>query len=671
MKIIGDTLYLDFEELTRAGIKSKTIEMGVYRNSRFWKSVNDPEDRRRVLIEWDAMRQQYKDKVVAWLGCEPHTWLQRQQDKSVIHEQQLARLSLKSLVQPRSEHYELLIRSMDKDEAMKRTRALAWLVLLVSVRGKSDAQELGFDNKEAFLDAALEQLVKEQREGLVKFTQRTPITHKRTLRDWMKRYKDQGAACLKNAWEGNRNASKLEDEQIKFIMTLAADPHKPPLPMVAYLYNREAAKRGWQQVTYVTVRNWLLKPELKRIWEMGRHGEESWYQQYDLTILREAPSAPDVMWVGDGTPLDLYYKRVVKKWDEKNQRWTERTSYYNRLDVFLVIDAFSWRILGWSLVEHENALSVRQALKMAVQENLRLPRQFQHDGGSGIEAQQWLIEQLEIYNTKTRPYSPKAKVIETIIGNIQSNVLRYFDNWSGMNITAKKEDSRFNPDFLKQVKDEIPDYEGLIAQWRQVVDIWNNKATKLRKAPNAKYFSTQTAGKEVDALAFISMFWEKRRDTCLYKQDGITIQIDGQRHHFQVLDADFYKQHIRDRFEVVYDRDCLDYVYLYQDGKPVLDEQGEPVIATAAELVPMAVHDMEEGDRERLNRLLEIKDQVKKDTLEEVAELRAYAAEENIKLGARYVFKDELNTAENAFKRSRLDDVDWEKELENMYFDED
>jgi hypothetical protein len=306
---------------------------------------------------------------------------------------------------------------------------------------------------------------------------------------------------------------------------------------------------------------------------------------------------------------------------------------------------------------------------MAAGENMRLPRQFQHDGGSGIEAQKWLIDQLDIHNTKTRPYSPKAKVIEAIIGKIQDQVLRFFDNWAGMNITAKKADSRFNPDALE--KDNIPDYDGLVQQWKDVVTIWNNKATKDREAPHLKYFAAESAGTSVEPLSFINMFWEKRRDTYLYRQEGITIQIDGNKHHFQVLDADFYKKYIRDRFEVVYDRDCLDYVYLYQNGKPVLDKHGEPILATAAELVPMALHDMEEGDRAKINARLAMKDQVKADTKAALDELNIYRAENNISLGARQVFKRELNIAETAVKTSQITGVDWGKELENMYFDED
>lgn len=663
MRIIDGCLYVEFDELVESGVSKGVMNSAVKRGSKNWEFIKDPDDRRRRLTAYERLSDRHKSRIQAKFG-DPYTWLKNQELSLQVVAESSAKRGLTTALKVRNEWYEMFLESMPHQEAMQRALGCAWLDLLTGVKGPKEAGKLGFDSKESLIDAALECIKKAGMKCL-------RVTNKRVLREWMKRWKTDGPACMKNPWKGNSSACKVDDGSLRFLMTLAADPHKASVPVITMLYNREATERGWKQVTSVTVYNWLKKPQLQRIWNMGRHGEEAWYNEYDMTILREAPSAPDVLWVGDGTPLDLYYKRQVRKWDEKNQRWVERTNYYNRLDVFLIIDAHSWRILGWSLVENENAQSVVQALKMAAGEKMRLPRQFQHDGGSGIEAQKWLIEQLDIHNTKTRPYSPKSKVIETLIGKIQDGVLRYFDNWAGMNITAKKKDSRFNPDFLKEGRDEVPTYEGLVAQWKEVVTIWNNKATKDREAPELKYFAKASAGTQVEPLSFITMFWEKRRDTYLYRQDGITIQIDGTKHHFQVLSAEFYKKHIRDRFEVVYDRDCLDFVYLYQNGKPVLDSCGEPIVAEAAELVPMALHDMQEGDRTRLNMLLGIKDKVKADTQAEVRELRKYAAEEGIKLGHRFVFKAELNRAETAVKTAQIPGaIDWEKELDNMYFDE-
>ena len=133
-----------------------------------------------------------------------------------------------------------------------------------------------------------------------------------------------------------------------------------------------------------------------------------------------------------------------------------------------------------------------------------------------------------------------------------------------------------------------------------------------------------------------------------------------------------YSLLIGDSFEVAYDPDCLDYVYLYQDNEPVLDEQGEPVMAVTKELMPMAAYDYEEGSRTKINKLQKVRDHLVEDIELQAAELRR-VAEDNISLGVRAVFKEELNTAETEFKRFRMDveGVDYSSIFENEYLDQE
>jgi hypothetical protein len=251
-------------------------------------------------------------------------------------------------------------------------------------------------------------------------------------------------------------------------------------------------------------------------------------------------------------------------------------------------------------------------------------------------------------------------VIEPALGHFQSEVLRYYDNWAGLNITAKRMDSRYNPDFVHGNRDKVPEWDALQKQFNEAIDIWNGYETQGRKAPN-KLIAHKSKGNPVGRLAILDMFWEKRKGQYTYHQDGIHLQYDNREHIYQVQDAGFYKQYIRAKFEVAFDRDTPDVVYLYQDGKPVI-WKGEPVMATAVELIPMALHDMQEGDRERLNRVLAMKDQVKRETVQELDEIREAFP---VKLGARYVHKDALNEAESLAKKT-----DWAKVFENEYLED-
>jgi hypothetical protein len=289
---------------------------------------------------------------------------------------------------------------------------------------------------------------------------------------------------------------------------------------------------------------------------------------------------------------------------------------------------------------------VRDTLKLAVQGTMRLPRQLQSDRSASIIAQEFLIKQLDLHSTQSRPYSPKSKVIEAVLGHFQDSVLRYFDNFAGLNITAKTLDSRPNPDFLNEQRHDLPDWDELQRQFADAVKIWDELATKGRKSPNELY-AKASSGNEVGVLSFLDMFWEKRNREYKYHQDGIHLEIDGTEHLYSTDDAKLYRRLILDKFEVAFDRDCLDYIYLYQAGKPVMWE-GEPLMLRSTELMKMALHDQGEGDRTAINRKLKLKDGFKKAIEEEYEEIDAEMA---VKLGARYVFKEQLNGAESAVKQ--------------------
>ena len=286
-----------------------------------------------------------------------------------------------------------------------------------------------------------------------------------------------------------------------------------------------------------------------------------------------------------------------------------------------------------------------------------LPRQLQSDRGASIIAQSFLIDRLKVHNTPTRPYSPKAKVIEAALGHFQNEVLRWYNNFAGLNITAKRMDSRYNPDFVHKNRKDVPEWDGLEKQFNEALDTWNNYETKGRKAPN-KLYAQKSKGRGIGRLAILDLFWEKRKGTYLYHPDGIHLEYGQREHIYQVLDADFYKQYIRARFGVAFDRDTPGHVYLYQDGQPVI-WKGRPAKAVAADLVPMALADMKAGDRERLNRMMAIKDRVKADT---VAELEDIRGEHPVHLDARYMSKELFNLAETHAK-----ETDWGEALKTQY----
>lgn len=652
MKLIDSTLYLEFNDAVQwLGVTENYLRVAISKGLKCWQTVNDPDDRRKVLIDYAALKAKYRALVDRKTGGDPYRFAKDQalldRMEGTTEEQRLLSDIVDALMD--NADFEYFRSILDRKDALEHAKACAWLRLLTSVKGKHDAAKYGFKSKEELIKKAAAVLADIQLKPL-------RVSHPHSLKRRMVQWNKQGRESVTLGYLGNSNAKKVNEKGLRLLIKLMSDPHKPPLPIVARLYNKEARQMGWKEIDPNTAGNYLNKPEVKRKWMLGRHGESVWYNEYDMTIRRENASAPDVLWILDGTPLDLYYQQTAERWNRKTGKHETRTTHYNRAYAFFVLDAFSWKFTA-VLCQSEDMRAVRDALKKAVEEKMVLPRQLQYDQGAAIMAQSFLMEQLGVHQTPTRPYSPKAKVIEPAIGHFQNEVLRYYDNFAGLNITAKRQDSRYNPDFVHENRHNVPEWDELEKQFNEAIAIWNDMPTQGRKAPN-KLYAQKSKGREIGRLAILDMFWEKRKGTYKYQSDGIHLEYGGREFIYQVNDPEFYKQYIRASFQVAFDRDTPERVYLYQDNKPVI-WNGEPVEATAAELMPMALHDLKEGDRERLNKLMAMKDKIKNDTKEELAEING---EFDIAMGARYVHKDSYNDAEGRAKQT-----DWAKVLENEY----
>lgn len=656
MKKVADHIYLDYEDLLVAGISLNTIKSSIKRGS--WQALKDPDDGRRTLVCWHTLPQRYTKLVVQHWGP-PSTWV-------LSSEPDIKLATLASALHTKPAHYIALLRRYPAQQAQLLARTAAAFELLAARHTRAELIALGVQSKEELHELVLQLLQAEALPGA--------CTNSRVLRRKVSAWKDKGLESLTDGRIGNTNAAKLLDEEQKnTLLALMSSPQKPSVAVVTYLYNKQGLTRQWDTISEATARRFLNDPANRQIWTMARHGLDVHRKEYNLNVRRSGPTAPDVMWVIDGTPLELFYTTSTSRWNATTRRHESRTTRHNRLESVVVIDAFSWRIIGWALCATENAQSIKDALKQAVSTTSHLPLEIQHDNSSAAKSQRHLFESLANFNTSTRPYNGKSKIIENFFNHLQSSVLRYFPNWAGQGITTKRLDSHPNPDHLREI--ELPTLQAVQTQWLEAVTIWNNLSTEARQAPAHKYSGTTSAGTPVDTLAQVSLFWEKRDKTYAYRADGITLELDSKRHLFQVLDADFQTQSVGQRYQIAFDRDCLDYIYLYQSDRPVVDATGEPILAVAIDLVPMARADHSDETRAQLGRRLRLKDSVEELTATRVLRVQQYAQEYNIKADYREVFKDELNAAETASKtqffNTAEDTMKVERLIRSMYIDDD
>lgn len=490
-----------------------------------------------------------------------------------------------------------------------------------------------YDRRSQFWESASQALFKRDLYGL-------HISNARTLERKLKAWDEQGYEALMPKKFGNSNAMKITAEQRKRIIHIYCSPLKPSAVKTAEIYNREAAERGWSELSEERIRQLLRESETSQICNLARHGKDAARGLQERTILRRRPSHADALWIVDGSTIQLYYQ------DEKGQ---VRSDLY----AVAIADGYSGAIIGKGIGFTETSTLVQAALRNAVRNTGMMPYQVQYDNSSAnksLEARQ-VFDKLAQLHFPTAPYSGKAKVIEAIWGRMEQSYLHSFPSFKGGNITARSLDARANPDHLAALKKSgnLPGRDAVIAQFTLAIEALNNTPGKRDGLTPAERYRTPHADRrEMDELVMIEAFWVDRRHPVRYSKDGIIMEVDGQRYTYEVEsergveDMKFRLSYLGEQFTVKYDPDDLTLIALYRDGAYVAS-------AVQKYAAPMAVADMEEGEGQIIHKALDQRRnywQMLEEKAQEIgADMSAVGFEA---VDFRTIHKDALNRLEGA-----------------------
>src|SRR5690348_16453674 len=77
MKIIDGILFLEFNEAVDSGISESSISKASYRNSPSWHIIDDPDDKRKILIGYEKLSPHNKEKISNRFGS-PYDYMAKQ-----------------------------------------------------------------------------------------------------------------------------------------------------------------------------------------------------------------------------------------------------------------------------------------------------------------------------------------------------------------------------------------------------------------------------------------------------------------------------------------------------------------------------------------------------------------------------------------------------------------
>lgn len=580
MKVVDNILYLEFQELAELGVPKTTITDAKTRKSPSWNFINDPEDKRKVLIQFETLKDNYKEMVIAKYG-NPYEYMASSSIKQYLNIDIKSRVFFENYVLADGKGLpELTIKAY--------VQASEWLNMIDSIiNNKASLKKLGL-SKAMFWEQMCKLIETEHIQ--------LPSAYTRLLNK-LNEYKKDGYKVLVSKKFSNNNSQKLCVDAQDWLIAMYSLPIKMNTKVLWLQYNAEAVSHNWSELkSETTVYEFLNRSDIKPQWYGARHGEKKHFRnKFAYSMKTQLPSVRDALWYGDGTKLNYFDSEGKLK-----------ASY----TVYEVIDTYSECLLGYYIGKSEDFVAQYEAYKMSLQFSGQIPHEIRYDGQGGHKKLNTnsFLDKMSHVGFKCKPYNGKSKTIESIFGRFQTQFMSLDWFFTGQNITAKKLDSRHNEEFIIQNVKNLPSPEAIFERYAQRRNEWNSaKHPKHNKSRIELYReSINEMAQPVDALDMVNLFWMTNPKPITYYTHGISMTLAGVKYEYEVLEngmpsVDFRRKYIDASFIVKYDPTDMDHIRLYTESNKGLQFVA---IAEPRLEVPRAIQDYKEGSRAMIDSLL-------------------------------------------------------------------
>ena len=384
------------------------------------------------------------------------------------------------------------------------------------------------------------------------------------LKALINKFRPDNYGVLVSGKYGNSNTLKIEEDGGRYLVALKRSRVPVYTDMEIFEeYNRVAPERGWKPLKSPrSLREWFNSPRVEPLWYDAVYGEMKAHQRYDRKHRTILPGRRDSLWYGDGTKLNLYYR------DENGNKCT--TSVYE------VVDAYSEVLLGYYISDNEDYIAQYHAFRMAIQMSRHKPYEIVCDnqGGHKKNAALGLFSKISRIHRPTAPYNGESKTIENIFYRFQSQVLKKCFGFTGQNITAKRDTSRPNLEFINANIDSLPTLEELKEQYAAAREQWNSMKHPATGISRIEMYNT-SVNEATDAVSvsdMVEMFWYTTEKPSLFTANGIEITVQGKKYPYEVFsapgepDLEWRRRNTYKKFYVQYDPyDMSSVRLLYKD----------------------------------------------------------------------------------------------------------
>lgn len=385
------------------------------------------------------------------------------------------------------------------------------------------------------------------------------------VRTTLNAYKKNGYATLISGKLGNTNTLKITPEAGDWI--IAKKRQRAPIiftnKQIWKEFNRVAPSRGWEQLKEPsTITSFLNRKDVVQKWYDAVHGETKAHQKFSYKFRTELPDFRDALWYGDGTKLNIYYKH----WD--GSKWVMKTTM-----VYEVMDAYSEVLLGYHISDSENYEAQYNAYRMAVERAESRPYEITTDNQGGHVKLKDFMKLISRVSRTAKPYRPTGKSIEQVFGRFQMEIIHQNWRFTGQNITAKRDESRANMEFILANVENLYTLDELKVEYPKMREQWNNEKHHATGKPRIEMYN-ENFNPETDKISkvdMMEMFWLMTAQPATFRDNGLEIVIGGVKQAYDVYDGalpdfEFRQKNIGRKFYTQYDPKDLTLVRLYEKG---------------------------------------------------------------------------------------------------------
>lgn len=405
---------------------------------------------------------------------------------------------------------------------------------------------------------------------------------------------------------GTSNNLKLTTKWQNFLLYHYAKGYNPTKRIVYNKVNEERLKLGLPKISYSTVCEFLSKPIIKNQSEIKRYGEKHFDSSISPYISRKSNQVGDV-WELDGTPFPFLVKLPTGK--------------IATMNLVIVVDVHSNRIIGYSLDYSENANMVKKALFMAFKKTGHIPAQIVHDKGSAFMSKELnrIKEYTNFWDTKWlnhRAGNPKAKgTVEKTFGTLNSSVFKLFDGYLGEGIQSKNDHAHPSKEKMKEYwkKKNVKTLDEIKMLLSKSIVIFNNQNINGKESANEKFkrsISSKTVknfikiGEEHLALMFYNSTQKK------IEKSTIEFQFKNEKHKY-VIPKELRLSLNGTRVNIYFNPNDFNWIYIFE---PKSDDKFICKIQEDYD-VPLLSKDQTEKDWEHINKRLNENKQLKIEVL--------------------------------------------------------